>query len=114
MVAGVTPGLQNRRAASPMLPVCSTHTRFRQNKGFDYPANSSAAGHFVNSKLLIKGRCYENHGCSGTAPSPTASAWLLAKLTGNRLILTPVAAKIALATAGATGGTAVSPNPPGG
>ncbi len=31
MVAGVTPGLQNRRAASSMLPVCSTHTRFRQN-----------------------------------------------------------------------------------
>ena len=29
MVAGVTPGLQNRRAASSMSPVCSTHTRFR-------------------------------------------------------------------------------------
>src|SRR5215469_3156790 len=33
---------------------------------------------------------------------------------GNRRIRLPVAAKIAFATAGATGGTAVSPNPPGG
>ena len=29
MRSGDRPGLQNRRAASPMLPVCSTHTRFR-------------------------------------------------------------------------------------
>jgi|HubBroStandDraft_1064217.scaffolds.fasta_scaffold426537_2 hypothetical protein len=33
---------------------------------------------------------------------------------GNRRTRLPVAAKIALATAGATKGTAVSPNPPGG
>jgi len=31
MRSGDRPGLQNRRAASSMLPVCSTHTRFRQN-----------------------------------------------------------------------------------
>jgi hypothetical protein len=29
MRSGDRPGLQNRRAASSMLPVCSTHTRFR-------------------------------------------------------------------------------------
>jgi len=29
MRSGDRPGLQNRRAASTMLPVCSTHTRFR-------------------------------------------------------------------------------------
>ena len=29
MRSGDRPGLQNRRAASPMSPVCSTHTRFR-------------------------------------------------------------------------------------
>ncbi len=34
MRSGDRPGLQNRRAASSMLPVCSTHTRFRQNKDF--------------------------------------------------------------------------------
>ena len=31
MRSGDRPGLQNRRAASMMSPVCSTHTRFRQN-----------------------------------------------------------------------------------
>jgi hypothetical protein len=30
MRSGDRPGLQNRRAASTMSPVCSTHTRFRQ------------------------------------------------------------------------------------
>src|SRR6202795_4420628 len=33
MRSGDRPGLQNRRAASSMLPVCSTHTRFRQFSG---------------------------------------------------------------------------------
>src|SRR6202171_499930 len=39
LVPGGTPGLQNRRAASSMLPVCSTHTRFRQNKGLNWPCD---------------------------------------------------------------------------
>src|ERR1700735_4623718 len=32
MRSGDRPGLQNRRAAGFLSPVCSTHTRFRQNK----------------------------------------------------------------------------------
>src|SRR5207248_11088052 len=31
MGSGDSPGLQNRRAASLMSPVCSTHTRFRHD-----------------------------------------------------------------------------------
>jgi hypothetical protein len=42
MGSGDPPGLQNRRAAGFLSPVCSTHTRFRQNKGF-----SSARDPFV-------------------------------------------------------------------
>ena len=42
MRSGDRPGLQNRRAASTMSPVCSTHTRFRQD-----PENKKAVGRAV-------------------------------------------------------------------
>jgi len=41
MRSGDRPGLQNRRAASSMLPVCSTHTRFRQFSTTCRPRNHS-------------------------------------------------------------------------
>jgi len=41
MRSGDRPGLQNRRAASLMSPVCSTHTRFRQFSTTCRPRNHS-------------------------------------------------------------------------
>ncbi len=52
MVAGVTPGLQNRRAASSMLPVCSTHTRFRQ-----FSTTRRLRNH---SEISSPGKCHAN------------------------------------------------------
>jgi hypothetical protein len=43
MRSGDRPGLQNRRAAGFLSPVCSTHTRFRQNKDVNWPCAPSSS-----------------------------------------------------------------------
>ena len=63
--------------------------------------NSESSNAIHNRRLFCPGSCY-----------PTALSF--PGVMGRLLIRFPVAAKMALATDGATGGTPVSPNPPGG
>ena len=72
MRSGDRPGLQNRRAASTMSPVCSTHTRFRQFSTTCRPHIPlshtvdgqpchfrSSLGHFIGNNVAIGVRAVE-------------------------------------------------------